>query len=406
MKILKKAFVLMTFISLMFCLSNLVFALDKEVKVTVQRGNVRVKPSLQSTVIGRVPLGASFKVLETEGEWFKISLPPDEDGFVISGYIHSSVVEVSEVEKAEENIENEKESKKAKRKKEAKTQEGDTSPPPPPSEPQYEQPPARSGGMGFGFKLSGGGSYLMLGNLNQFFTDRNTWLNDTADSGTLTGSYPSFHLGFGGGAEFILYFTPNIGVGVGADFLTASYSSGELAWKDSFLIFTWDYTESTDITLTAIPVKLSLHFTLPMGSSMNLAFNLGGGYYLGTFKQDMASTGVILIWPYSNQDEVTASPSTFGFHGGLGFEFNVSPGIALCLDIQGRYARFTEITGTYKWSNLGGSGEEERTLYTYNYGPSDEYLGYNWAATIPADGEAATVDLSGIDFKFGVKITF
>ncbi len=406
MKKLKKAFVLMTFISLMFCLSNLVFALDKEVKVTVQKGNVRVKPSLQSTVIGRVPLGASFKVLETEGEWFKISLPPDEDGFVISGYIHSSVVEVSEVEKAEENIETEKESKKAKRKKEAKIQEGNTSPPPP-SEPQYEQPPARSGGMGFGFKLSGGGSYLMLGNLNQFFDDRNSWINDVADTGTIVGSYPNLNLGFGGGAEFILYFTPNIGVGVGADFLSASYSSGNVEWEETLWIWALYSKESTDMTLSAIPLKLSLHFNLPMGSSMNLAFNVGGGYYLGTFKQDLTGSGIWFVIPfYDFEDSVTASPSTFGFHGGLGFEFNVSPGVALCLDIQGRYAQFSEITGTYKYDDLTGTGEEERTLYTTKYGSSDQYLMYGWYETAPVNSEIATIDLSGIDFKFGVKITF
>lgn len=135
MKNLKKVFALMLFISFVFCLSDLIFALDKEVKVTVQSGNVRLKPSLQSTVVGKVPLGSTFKVIETQGEWFKIKLPPDGEGFVVSGYIHSSVVEIIEVEEPEEKIEPEEEQKVIKEEKEikeAQTQKVISPPPPPP----------------------------------------------------------------------------------------------------------------------------------------------------------------------------------------------------------------------------------------------------------------------------------
>ncbi|MCP2520876.1 SH3 domain-containing protein [Candidatus Aminicenantes bacterium AC-335-A11] len=67
-----------------------------KVRVIVDKANVRLKPSLNSQIISKVPLGA---ILESEGkfgEWYRVNLPPDEYGFVVSGYIHESVVEVVE----------------------------------------------------------------------------------------------------------------------------------------------------------------------------------------------------------------------------------------------------------------------------------------------------------------------
>lgn len=67
-----------------------------KVRVIAQRANIRLKPDISSPVIARLPLGT---ILQTEGkeeEWYKVNLPPDEKGFVLSGYIHQSIVEVTE----------------------------------------------------------------------------------------------------------------------------------------------------------------------------------------------------------------------------------------------------------------------------------------------------------------------
>ena len=63
--------------------------------VKATKANIRLKPSLESTVITQAPMGAVLTSTAKEGEWFLISLPPNKDGVVVSGYIHQSVVIVS-----------------------------------------------------------------------------------------------------------------------------------------------------------------------------------------------------------------------------------------------------------------------------------------------------------------------
>ncbi len=84
------------FIVFLFLLIEIAFPANLKVRVIVDKANVRLKPSLNSQIISKVPLGT---VLESEGkfgEWYRVNLPPDEYGFTVSGYIHESVVEVVE----------------------------------------------------------------------------------------------------------------------------------------------------------------------------------------------------------------------------------------------------------------------------------------------------------------------
>jgi|GEM_PF-1076343 len=64
------------------------------VKVVVDMANVRLTPSLQGQVIGQLQTGTLLEAQEKSGEWYLVNLPPDEQGYVVSGYIHQSMVQV------------------------------------------------------------------------------------------------------------------------------------------------------------------------------------------------------------------------------------------------------------------------------------------------------------------------
>ena len=70
-------------------------AADMKVMVKVGKAQIRLKPSFESTVVEEVPLGALLQSEGKDGEWFMVMLPPDEKGFIISGYIHESQVDVA-----------------------------------------------------------------------------------------------------------------------------------------------------------------------------------------------------------------------------------------------------------------------------------------------------------------------
>jgi len=75
---------------------------DPQIKIRVTAASVvRLEPSSEAAVLGEVGRGEIFVEAERTGEWYRIILPANEEGFVLSGYIHQSRVEVIE-EAAEE----------------------------------------------------------------------------------------------------------------------------------------------------------------------------------------------------------------------------------------------------------------------------------------------------------------
>ncbi len=64
-----------------------------QVRVIKENSVLRIKPKDDSVVIKKLPLGVLLDVEEESGDWLKIKLPPDEDGFVLTGYLHRSCAE-------------------------------------------------------------------------------------------------------------------------------------------------------------------------------------------------------------------------------------------------------------------------------------------------------------------------
>lgn len=81
-------------IFILLSLSLLIQASELKVIVTVEVANLRLKPSIESAVIGKIKIGQVLEVLQKEGKWYFVNLPPDENGFIVSGYIHQSIVKV------------------------------------------------------------------------------------------------------------------------------------------------------------------------------------------------------------------------------------------------------------------------------------------------------------------------
>lgn len=63
-----------------------------KITIKVRKANIRLMPSLKSAIIHQLPSGAELKPLGRSGDWHRVNLPPDEDGFILSGYIHDSIV--------------------------------------------------------------------------------------------------------------------------------------------------------------------------------------------------------------------------------------------------------------------------------------------------------------------------
>jgi opacity protein-like surface antigen len=63
-----------------------------KITIKVRKANIRLMPSLKSDVIHQLPFGVDLKPLAKSGNWYRVNLPPNPDGIILSGYIHDSIV--------------------------------------------------------------------------------------------------------------------------------------------------------------------------------------------------------------------------------------------------------------------------------------------------------------------------
>src|SRR5512135_407097 len=64
-----------------------------KLKVTAEQANLREKPDISSAVVQQIPEGTVLEADKKDGEWYLVRYTL-EDGGVIAGYIHESLVTV------------------------------------------------------------------------------------------------------------------------------------------------------------------------------------------------------------------------------------------------------------------------------------------------------------------------
>jgi hypothetical protein len=74
-------------------IEEVLFESPKKIQVLLEKTNIRAEPNFISEVIHQVQLGISLQAVGKAGEWYLVNLPPDEEGLIISGYIHQSFVQ-------------------------------------------------------------------------------------------------------------------------------------------------------------------------------------------------------------------------------------------------------------------------------------------------------------------------
>ena len=263
-----------------------------------------------------------------------------------------------------------------------------------------------------GLKLYGGYSHILAADVNEgapFFFDLLA-LYAAEGMGTVAGGYKPLHGGFDFGADLIYQITPTIGVGVGAGFMRNS--------RRSLGTFTVDTTETlitVEPTISAIPVRLGVFFTVPVAGNVNLTADIGGAYYAGLKFDAVQRLESGANWSEMSVASLTAGPSPLGFHGSLGLEYRISPRMGFFVEAAGRYAKlknFDEVTGIENFSG-GGSNTTDGKLYIETQTILSTYTisMFTIEETPPVDDADTTFrepkfDLSGFGLRAGFRIRF
>jgi hypothetical protein len=262
-------------------------------------------------------------------------------------------------------------------------------------------------------RLYGGYSHLAAGDINagsDGYFELIELYTAVEPTWTMTGGYSPLHVGYNFGADLIFQLSPNIGVGVGAGYLRSS--------KNSLMTVTTDTEEITltaEPTISAIPIRLGLFFTLPVANKISLTADIGGAYYAGLkFDAWQRMTYADASW---DQMGLSASKSgNLGFQGSLGLEYEFSPMMGFFVELAGRYASFKNFptaTGTEESSDGTPSSSEGKI---YLVGMDWGFGEFDWitlSETPPVVGEYDVVsfrepkfDLSGFSLQAGIRIRF
>jgi len=267
---------------------------------------------------------------------------------------------------------------------------------------------------GFSLKLGGGAGSWDGGDINEFFTDFNVRMNNTAGlvvGADVVGGINQINYGPDFEGEFIIELPKNFAVGIGVGYMVRSSD-------DTTEISISGASESIGIEtrFTAVPITLNGYFNLPLGAKTKAYIKAGVGYYIGRgtyfVRQEARILGLPPVW---SEDEGDASSNGFGFHAGLGIEFNLSDSVAIFFETEARSVNLKNWEGQNQYNDFLGASESESVDWYY----AEEYDGTirQWYRTVQIVEEEpsgedyrsvrkAVISYSGVVLRLGVKITF
>ena len=296
---------------------------------------------------------------------------------------------------------------------------------------------------GAGFSLNGGGDLELerLG-IAEYFSDIGTLTGYT-----VTQNWKKMSLVPDVEVDFIFNLTDRFQIGLGTGYIRANskgdYSyeyveNGTAAWG------TYSYSDAVgynrDYLLTAIPIRLTIFYTLPMSEKLSLYAYAGGAYYLGNLKHTYSMDETFFYEDFSSvyldeKYEVTAAANgtetaknnTLGAHGGLGLELKLFRSMSLGFEVFGRYANFAKWDGSLDETDttrtrayLEGSEwysdvtdtqtySESGPLWYYKFFDSDFGKNYAYMQTFteqPTGDNISGVRRAGLNLNtFGLRVT-
>lgn len=259
----------------------------------------------------------------------------------------------------------------------------------------------------FGLRIMGGCALFMRNDINEHLQ-------------TLKGFIYNFevkplNIGLDISGELFINFTSDLGIAIGTGYILADRESSAKSGSG-------EHTDNTTYhpKFSAVPVTLTCYYRIPLGRIVDVVFNAGLGYYLSTVNYDYfhkVRGGDIM---YEKTETWSAKSNSLGFHGGINFEFGFTSNLAFVIGVRGRYAKLTDLTGDLdwvhyrSWSGWSSGTEEDQTLW---FGiRRSSTMTTEWPYMILSedkpshydlhDARKAEINLSGIIFQAGIKVTF
>ena len=406
----KRSFKACILIITFFILSQSAGALNlQEIKfklrVVSDIANIRLEPDIGSTIIHQLSKNTIIRSTGKQGDWYHVLLEPEE-GKIITGYIHESlVIEEEKYIQSEEVIEQPTDIQTTEKKEEIQDKEKEKpveiEETPPKKEIQETQPSEFSSIIPRPHLfLSFGLNHLSGGDVNPGISGLVDYYRSILRI-PYSGEVKPLHLGYDFCAEVLFPLNDHFFIGLGADFFISE--------RENRIEFSNQSLSSLLITnpkAQALPIRLSLSY-FPISS---LYFKIGGEYFFArsTYLYRYRAGDYFQEWKGESK------ANGLGVAGGMGYIQKLNNNISLFLESTGRYAKIKGFTGKndYKEST-GYEFSEAGKLYSYDIRVSGErsYQVMFIREKKPSEGgvtnvRPAMIDFSGLTLRIGIKIRF
>ncbi|MFO7734379.1 MAG: hypothetical protein R6X21_12140 [Candidatus Aminicenantes bacterium] len=353
------------------------------VKVTAEQANLRERPDIGSGVVQQIPEGTVLLADRKEGEWYLVRFTL-EDGGVIAGYIHESLVVVTTQEPGAPVSETREPVTKAA-----------AAPRPKPATPKPAEPVSRP----FEFSVSFLGGTVDPNDLN----DGTQGIID--HYGAFLGLEPSgaadaVGLAFGLGLELSYRISPELAIGADIVHLRGGTTSTVVYAGEGF-------SESLTVepAFQALPININVRFY--PGRGFYLKGGLGAYHvkagYLYKFADDEG-------W---RQSKGSATAWTLGAEAAFGGDWKVGQNLVFFAEAGFRLARWSGLDGQDVYSDsLDGNLVEEGTLYYWKQSMDPSSYPFLFVRAGRPEGagvsfvRAADINLSGTSLRAGLRFRF
>lgn len=187
-------------------------------------------------------------------------------------------------------------------------------------------------------------------------------------------------------AEFIYHLNSYLSVSVGYGYLSKTLfgKTSEYDRLDSGDIF----TVYPECYMEVMPFRLSLSFSIPLSSSIQINLYGGAGFYHVNCESRT-------VWQFGGYDRTTlnlrGSSSQIGYHFGAGFDKEMAMNFLLSIDAEYRIVNFKNI-----------ESEEISGIYQ-----TSEYLQWFMRETVTDfNFQISEAGLTGLTIRVGVKFKF
>jgi hypothetical protein len=356
-----------------------------KVKVTAEQANLREKPDIGSAIVQQIPEGTVLEADRKEGEWFFVRFTL-EDGGVIGGYIHESLVVVVEQAAAEP----------ARRAPERETPQRQSA-----AATGTIKPSERSGPASFlEFSLSGGAGWTAPRDLNdgaQGSADTNAAFHGLPASGPVD----ALHLATLVGLELSYRVSPRLSLGLGLDYFWGA-NRGRVEFTNGIFSETLD----TRPSFRAVPVKFGVRF-YP-----------GNGFYIrGSLGLYFVKAGYLYRLERGDSWEEwkgAAKAHRFGAEAAFGGDWKVGANTSFFVEAGFRMASLSGLSGQGVYLNSDGDTlTEQGTLYYFRKEGADARLypqlfvgDSKLAEEGVVDTRRAGINLSGMAARAGFRYRF